>query len=98
MKNSDRRVRTPFFTAMNVIIVVISLLIQIALQVFLYLGFVLLQSPHPYIYTFIYIGLEFLAFFLVLFMYSKPINFGYKLSWTIFILILPFFGREFPFP
>lgn len=92
MKSSDRRVRTPFFTVMNIIIVVFSLLIQIALQVFLFLSFVLLQGPHPYIYTFIYIGLELLAIIIVLLMYSKPINIGYKLSWTIFILVLPFFG------
>ena len=76
-------------TALAIIISLVILALQIAFYAVLLLGI--------YNLWFLRIFTEVIGILVVLSLYRRDINSSYKLSWTIFILALPFAGVVFYF-
>lgn len=76
-------------TALTVIISLIILAVQLAFWYFVFFG----------VYNLWYLraAMSVAGVFVVLGLYKRDINSGYKLSWTIFILAMPFAGTVFWF-
>nr|MCR5786127.1 cardiolipin synthase [Acholeplasmatales bacterium] len=92
MTSSDRKADKTWKFVVKLIISILLLLVQLAFYFFLFFGINYLKSPHPDMYKYIYLVVQWIGIICVFLMYRKDINSQYKLSWTIFILLCPFLG------
>jgi cardiolipin synthase len=74
------------------IFAIVVLAIQLTMYVILYFGINVLRGPHPIVFRILYEIIRWIGIICVFLNYKKPINSGYKLSWTIFILLCPILG------
>jgi cardiolipin synthase len=92
MQVTDRKTGKTWKFVLKLFISIILLLIQLAFYYFLFFGINYLKTPHPYLYRYTYLAVQWLGIICVFMMYRRDINAQYKLSWTIFILLCPFLG------
>lgn len=78
----------------KILAITISILFLILQIVFYYLIFFGINDlkQFKYAYDIVYYFVEIIGICIVLTIYGREMNTGYKLSWTIFILLCPFLG------
>lgn len=92
MQISEYRSKSPLRIVVSTILTILFFILQIAFYVTLLFGVNFLKSDYYRAYRIIYLIVQWTGIITVFIMYSSNMNISFKLSWTIFILLFPFFG------